>query len=106
MEFDFDISKESLEARDIWRATLAGDCDWERDRRRFRLIPGGQRCKNCHAPLTGLGAQVRTYGSRFEIDKLFGILLVVLAVGLVGSSLLMLLDRRVTRGARLAVAHG
>jgi NitT/TauT family transport system permease protein len=52
--------------------------------------------------LIGLGAQIRTYGNRFEIDRLFGLLLIVLLLGIVGGQLLKLLDRRVTRGRRLA----
>jgi hypothetical protein len=41
---------------EIWRKLLAGEFSWERDRRRFRLIPSAHRCKNCNAPLKGVGA--------------------------------------------------
>jgi NitT/TauT family transport system permease protein len=54
--------------------------------------------------LIGLGALIRTYGNRFEIEKLFGLLLIVLLLGILGGQLLKLLDRRVTRGQRLAAA--
>ena len=54
--------------------------------------------------LVGLGAQIRTYGNRFEIDKLFGILLIVLLIGIIGGQLLKLLDRHVTKGRRLATS--
>jgi NitT/TauT family transport system permease protein len=52
--------------------------------------------------LIGLGALIRTYGNRFEIDRLFGLLLIVLLLGISGGQLLKLLDRRVTRDRRLA----
>lgn len=54
--------------------------------------------------LIGLGAQIRTYGNRFEIDRLFGLLLIVLLLGMSGGQLVKLLDRRVTRGQRLATS--
>jgi NitT/TauT family transport system permease protein len=54
--------------------------------------------------LIGLGAQIRTYGNRFEIDRLFGLLLIVLLIGILGGQLLKLLDRHVTRGQRLAAS--
>ena len=46
------------ETEEVWRKLLAGELTWERDRRFFRLIPGKQehRCKNCNAPLQGIGA--------------------------------------------------
>jgi adenylate cyclase len=52
MEFDLD----GLVAAEAWRAALTGGRDWRRDRRLFKLIPASQRCKNCHAPLKGMGA--------------------------------------------------
>ncbi len=54
--------------------------------------------------LIGLGAQIRTFGNRFEIDKLFGILLIVLLLGVVGGQLLKLLDRHMTKARRLAMS--
>ncbi len=47
----------------VWRAMLMGDTQWAGERRMFFLIPARRRCKNCHAPLTGLGAYVmRRFG--------------------------------------------
>lgn len=43
-------------ANDIWRMLLDGQLGWDADRRRFRLLPGNHRCKNCNAPLDGIGA--------------------------------------------------
>jgi adenylate cyclase len=41
---------------EAWHALLSGQFDWARDRRRFGRIPGSKRCKNCLAPLQGLGS--------------------------------------------------
>lgn len=38
---------------EVWRGLLSGEFDWKRDRRRFRLLPASERCKNCLAPLKG-----------------------------------------------------
>lgn len=46
--------------------------------------------------LFGLGALLRTYGNRFDSEKVFAILLVVIGVALVFSSLVQLVERRVT----------
>ncbi len=54
--------------------------------------------------LIGLGALIRTFGNRFEIDKLFGILLIVLLLGVAGGQLLKLLDRHMTKARRLAMS--
>jgi ABC-type nitrate/sulfonate/bicarbonate transport system permease component len=47
--------------------------------------------------LFGLGALLRTYGSRFDAARVFAILLVVVAVALVCSSLVRVIERRLTR---------
>jgi NitT/TauT family transport system permease protein len=44
----------------------------------------------------GMGALLRTYGGRFDAEKVFAILLVVIIVGLVCSSSVQLLERRLT----------
>lgn len=45
----------------------------------------------------GLGGMLRTYGSRFDAEKVFAILLVVVIVALASSGLVQGLERRVTR---------
>lgn len=47
--------------------------------------------------LFGLGALLRTYGNRFDAEKVFAILLVVIAVALVCSSMVQAIERRVTQ---------
>jgi ABC-type nitrate/sulfonate/bicarbonate transport system permease component len=47
--------------------------------------------------LFGLGALLRTYGNRFDAEKVFAILLVVVSVALVCSALVQGIERRVTR---------
>jgi hypothetical protein len=50
-------------ANEIWKMLLDGQFSWERDRRRLRLLPGAHRCKNCNAPLDGIGAFIaRRFG--------------------------------------------
>jgi NitT/TauT family transport system permease protein len=49
--------------------------------------------------LVGLGALIRTYGGRFEADKVLGVLLLVNAVGVASVGLLQALDRRLMRWA-------
>jgi NitT/TauT family transport system permease protein len=49
--------------------------------------------------LSGLGAQLRTYGNRFDAASVFAILLVVVAVALVCSLAVRRVERRLTRWA-------
>lgn len=49
---------------EIWRALLSGEFGWDKDRRRFILIPASQRCKNCNAPLKGFGAVLMRFIGR------------------------------------------
>jgi NitT/TauT family transport system permease protein len=49
--------------------------------------------------LTGLGALIRTYGGRFEADKVLGVLLVIVAVAVAAVGLVQSLERRMTRWA-------
>ncbi len=49
--------------------------------------------------LFGLGALLRTYGGRFDAEKVFAILLVVVGVGLVCSAIIQGVERRLTRWA-------
>jgi NitT/TauT family transport system permease protein len=46
--------------------------------------------------LIGLGALLRTYGGRFDAEKVLGILLYIVAVALIGAGLVQAIDRRVT----------
>ena len=46
---------QDVRVEQIWRAVLTGATEWHRQRRLFLLIPAKRRCKNCLAPLTGLG---------------------------------------------------
>jgi hypothetical protein len=42
---------------ETWRALLSGQlAPWAKWRRQFILIPASHRCKNCNAPLKGIGA--------------------------------------------------
>ncbi len=47
--------------------------------------------------LIGLGALIERYGSQFRVDRLLGILLIIVVVALILSHLVQLLDRRLTR---------
>ncbi len=47
--------------------------------------------------LFGLGALLRKYGSRFDAERVFAVLLVVVAVALVCTSLVRVVERRLTR---------
>jgi NitT/TauT family transport system permease protein len=49
--------------------------------------------------LTGLGALIRTYGGRFEADKVLGVLLVIVALAVAAVGLVQALERRMTRWA-------
>jgi NitT/TauT family transport system permease protein len=46
--------------------------------------------------LTGLGALLRRYGSRFDAERVFAILLVVIGVALICSFAVQTVERRVT----------
>jgi ABC-type nitrate/sulfonate/bicarbonate transport system permease component len=46
--------------------------------------------------LFGLGALLRTYGGRFDAEKVFAILLVVIVVALVCSFVVQAVERRLT----------
>jgi hypothetical protein len=43
-------------AKKMWHALLSGEFSWEKDRRKFGLLPAKHRCKNCYAPFDGIGA--------------------------------------------------
>jgi NitT/TauT family transport system permease protein len=47
--------------------------------------------------LIGLGALIKRFGSQFRVDRVLGILLVVVIVALILSNLIQWIDRRVTR---------
>lgn len=47
--------------------------------------------------LFGLGAMLRTYGGRFDAERVFAILLVVIAVALVCSAMVQTIERRLTQ---------
>jgi len=47
---------EEPSANEMWHALLSGQFSWDKDRRRFRLLPAKHRCKNCYAPFDGIGA--------------------------------------------------
>jgi NitT/TauT family transport system permease protein len=49
--------------------------------------------------LFGLGALLRTYGGRFDAEKVFAILLVVVAVALVCNYIVQSIEQRLTRWA-------
>lgn len=54
-EPDADLSQDARVER-VWHDLLTAATEWHRERRLLRLIPARRRCKNCLAPLTGLGA--------------------------------------------------
>ena len=47
----------------------------------------------------GLGALAQRYGAQFDAAKVFAIAMVVLIIGLVGNTLVQMLDNRLTRWA-------
>ncbi len=47
--------------------------------------------------LIGLGALIKTYGGRFDAEKVLAILIVIVAVSVVTTNLVQALDRRLTR---------
>jgi hypothetical protein len=56
-------------AEELWRMLLSGQMDWEQDRRRFRLLPAKHRCKNCNAPLDGMGAWIARWLGRGQYKR-------------------------------------
>jgi ABC-type nitrate/sulfonate/bicarbonate transport system permease component len=46
--------------------------------------------------LIGLGALLSRYGGRFDVGKVLGILIHIVAVALVGAGVVQVIDRRVT----------
>ena len=50
------IMQTEPDSNETWRMLLNGQLGWDEDRRRFRWLPGKHRCKNCDAPLDGMGA--------------------------------------------------
>ena len=48
----------------MWRLILSGGILLRGQRRLFRLVPGTQRCKNCLAPLEGIGALLMRFLGR------------------------------------------
>jgi NitT/TauT family transport system permease protein len=46
--------------------------------------------------LSGLGALVRTYGSRFEAERVLAVLLVITAVALAGAGMIEMVERRLS----------
>lgn len=53
----------------IWRRMLSGPSRWDKDRRRLILIPASQRCKNCCAPLKGIGAVFMRFIGRAPYER-------------------------------------
>jgi len=49
--------------------------------------------------LIGLGALLKHYGSRFEADRVLGILLVIIVVAVITAGIVQALDRRLTKWA-------
>ena len=46
--------------------------------------------------LIGLGALIRKYGSRFEADKVLGILIFIITLAWIAAGLVQAVDRRLT----------
>lgn len=67
-EPDADLSQDA-KIEQVWRAVLTGYTKWHRQRRSFLLIPAKQRCKNCLAPLTGLGVLLMRRLGRGRFSK-------------------------------------
>lgn len=55
-----ELSEQDARVERLWRRYLTeGEFEHERfERRFFRLLPGGRRCKNCYAPFDGAGSYV------------------------------------------------
>lgn len=47
--------------------------------------------------LIGLGALIKTYGGRFDAEKVLAVLLYVIGVALIGTGIVQVVDRRLTR---------
>ena len=59
-----------LTNEEMWRAVITGeDPRFRRGRRVNRLIPSSQRCKNCNAPFTGIGALLMRLIGRGRYNK-------------------------------------
>ena len=56
-------------AEQVWQMLLSGQTSWEQDRRRFKLLPGQDRCKNCLAPFNGVGAWIARRFGRGQYGK-------------------------------------
>ena len=58
---------EQSHIEEIWRKLLTGELiPWARHRRLFQLLPASRehRCKNCNAPLKGIGAYIARLAGR------------------------------------------
>ena len=60
-------------SEEIWQALLSGQFSWDSDRRKYQLLPGKHRCKNCNAPFDGPAAWIarRDGRSRFKRNPRF-----------------------------------
>jgi NitT/TauT family transport system permease protein len=56
--------------------------------------------------LTGLGAMIRTYGGRFEADRVLGVLLVIVTLAVTAVGSIQWMERRATRWAERGVTAG
>jgi len=55
---------------EMWRQVITGeDPRFRRGRRWRRLIPSSRRCKNCHAPFTGIGALLMRLTGRGQYNR-------------------------------------
>jgi hypothetical protein len=55
---------------DLWRGILTGENPrFRRGRRLRKLIPAAERCKNCHAPFSGIGGLAMRVTGRGRYDR-------------------------------------
>lgn len=55
---------------DLWRSILTGENPrFRRGRRVRKLIPAAERCKNCHAPFSGIGGLAMRITGRGRYDR-------------------------------------
>jgi len=55
---------------DLWRSVLTGEAPrFRRGRRLRKLIPAAERCKNCHAPFSGIGGLAMRVTGRSRYDR-------------------------------------
>jgi adenylate cyclase len=55
---------------DLWRSALTGDAPrFRRGRRVRKLLPAAERCKNCHAPFSGIGGLAMRATGRGRYDR-------------------------------------